>query len=95
MLVISSKVRFKLANKQPPVTQQEIEQCFANRVGSTLIDTREQHQTDPETRWFIAETDFGRRLKVCFIFEGNDVIIKTAYKPSVEEIQIYNELGLP
>jgi len=46
-LIISSKVREKLAGKQPPVTQDEIVQCFANRAGKLLFDGREQHQSDP------------------------------------------------
>ncbi|MDP2431797.1 MAG: hypothetical protein Q8O33_07180, partial [Pseudomonadota bacterium] len=69
-LVISPQVRIKLANKTPPVTKDEILQCFANRTGSYALDMRADHLTNPITRWFIAETDFGRKLKVVFMPQG-------------------------
>lgn len=65
-LIISPRVREKLSLKHR-VTEDEIVQCFANRDGRMLRDTREEHATDPPTLWFIAETDFGRLLKVIFI----------------------------
>ena len=45
-LIVSLKVRAKLAAKVPPVTQGEIKQCFANRTGIYLIDTRAEHEPD-------------------------------------------------
>lgn len=63
MLFISPKVRQKLIDKHS-VTQPEIEQCFANREGNFLLDEREEHQSDPPTKWFIAQTDYGRKLKI-------------------------------
>jgi hypothetical protein len=92
-LIISSKVREKLAGKQPPVTQDEIVQCFANRAGKLLFDEREQHQSDPPTRWFISETDYGRKLKIAFINTDQGVVIRTAYDPNSEEIRIYKKYG--
>jgi len=92
-LVISESVSAKLAAKQPPVTRQEIEQCFANREGIYLLDEREEHASDPPTRWFIAETMYGRRLKVVFIRRGNDTVIRTAYDPNAEERRIYEKYG--
>ena len=89
-LIISSKVRAKLAAKVPPVTQAEFEQCFANRNGIYLIDTRAEHESDPPTRWFIAETDSGRKLKVVFIPRPPDVVIRTAYDPNPAEMKIYD-----
>jgi hypothetical protein len=96
-LVISPKVREKLSQKSPPVTEDEIRQCFANREedGRYLIDEREQHRTDPPTRWFIAETDFGRELKVAFILRDGDVIIKTAYDPNPTEQRIFAQFAKP
>lgn len=90
-LVISTKVREKLRNKTPPVAETEIRQCFANRAGTYLTDVREEHRTDPPTRWFVAETDFGRLLKVVFIQNGSDISIKTAYDPNPTEIRIYKK----
>lgn len=90
-LVISPRVREKIANKNPPVTGAEIRQCFGNRLGKYLYDEREDNRTDPPTKWFIAETDFGRNLKVVFIQRDGDVFIRTAYKPNREEIRIYKK----
>ena len=92
-LVISQQVRNKLANKTPPVSKDEILQCFTNRTGSFLLDTRADHLTNPITRWFIAETDFGRKLKVVFIPTPDDIIIKSAFCPNAEELRIYDKFG--
>lgn len=58
-LNISDKVKQKLAAKHN-VLVEEIEQCFCNREKGFLMDTREEHASDPPTQWFIAETDYGR-----------------------------------
>lgn len=89
ILHISDAVEKKL-KEDHQVDQFEILQCFENRTRSTLIETREEHKTDPPTRWFIAETDAGRRLKVVFIqLTALDVAIRTAYEPSENEEHIY------
>jgi hypothetical protein len=90
-LKISHSVRAKLGNKNPPVTREEIEACFANRSGTYLEDTREQHKTDPPTKWFIAETFYGRKLKIAFIQKGANTIIRTAYDPNKDELRIFNK----
>lgn len=92
-LQLSQRIREKLAAKDPPVTEPEIVQCFANREGPYLFDIREEHRTDPPTRWFVAETDFGRLLKVVFIQKDDDVIIKTAYDANDAERRIYRQFG--
>lgn len=92
-LVISPSVRAKLANKKPPVSEEEIEQCFANRNGLFLRDTRERHDSDPPTLWFIAETDYGRLLKIAFIRKAGAIIIRTAYPPNEVELNMYDRLG--
>jgi hypothetical protein len=92
-LSISPKVLEKLANKKPPVTKEEIKQCFANRTGNYLLDEREEHASNPPTRWFIAETDFGRELKIAFILVGHVLIIRTAYEPNADEMRIYQKYG--
>lgn len=96
-LKITAKISAKLAGKVPPVTQEEIEQCFATRTRGYLTDTREDHLTNPITRWFISETYFGRKLKIAFIPLGNDIHIRTAYEPSAKELEIYlkNSTVLP
>ena len=63
--------------------------CFENRYGGLLEDTREEHATMPLTRWFIAETNESRCLKICFIPYETELHIKSAYEPNPEEIRIY------
>ena len=75
------------------VKKEEVDQCFANRNGKYLRDPRAEHQTNPPTQWFIAETDFGRRLKVVFIRNGSDIDIKSAFDPNQEELRIYAKFG--
>lgn len=53
-----------------------------NMAGPTCRDDREEHRTDPPTQWFVAETDRGRRLKICFVLQDGHVHIKTAYEAS-------------
>ena len=92
-LRVSSLVRKKLAEKHN-VSESEILECFGNRDGAYLKDPRAEHQTNPPTLWFVAETDFGRRLKIVFILEMNgEITIKTAYQPNVKEIHIYEKYG--
>lgn len=75
------------------VTRREVEQCFENRVGTFLEDTREDHQSDPPTLWFVAPTNCDRLLKVVFMFADGNVRIKTAYEAEPEAIRIYEKLG--
>jgi hypothetical protein len=94
-LYISKSVRAKLASKTPPVTEEEIVQCFANRTHKDLADLREKNRTNPITRWFISETDFGRKLKIAYMPTSKEVVIKTAYDPNSEECCIYLKVSHP
>lgn len=89
-LFISPRVREKLLLKHN-VTEAHILQCFANRTSGDLFDMRPQHQTNPPTRWFLAETDYGIRLKICYVFdEATQIVeIKSAFPPNEEEERIY------
>ena len=89
-LVISQAVAKKLAEKHR-VSRSELEQCFENRAGGLLLDTREEHLTDPPTVWFLAETDGGRKLKVVYVQRGELVFVKTAYDANADEREIYME----
>jgi hypothetical protein len=89
-LVISQPVAKKLAAKHR-VNRRELEQCFENRIGGLLTDTREEHRTDPPTVWFLAETDAGRKLKVVYVQRGELVFVKTAYDANEDEKEIYME----
>jgi hypothetical protein len=89
-IIISPRVRKKLAEKDPPVAEQEIIECFENRSKRALIDDRQQHRTKPPTRWFIAKTDARRRLKIVFItYPSGDHVIKSAFEPNADENWIY------
>ena len=87
-IVISPKIRSKLALKHN-VKPEEVEQCFANRNGEYILDTREEHATNPPTHWFIAETNYGRKLKVAFVAEHGNIYIRSAFEPSQATIQNY------
>lgn len=88
--VVPDTIKHKLSEKHN-VSEIEIIECFSNVPnGGFLIDTREDHQTDPPTHWFIAETNVGRELCVCFMqLENRDIHIKTAFEPSEERKKIY------
>lgn len=92
MLIISPAVRSKLSRRHQ-VSDSEIEEAFTNRQGGFLEDQRADNATIPPTLWFIAQTHHGRLLKVVFIIDGQNIIIKTAYEPNPEEIRIYRKYG--
>jgi len=91
-LKFSEKVINKLQDKHD-VSIDEVYECFFNfdSNGKFLMDTREDHKTDPPTLWFVSMTDKGRVLKVCFIEESKVISIKTAYDANSEEIRIYEK----
>ena len=92
-IVIAPRILTKLQNKSPPVSQKEVEQCFANKSGRLLKDTREKHRTNPPTLWFIAKTNQNRALKIVFMQIGLNVNLKSAYDPNPDELHIYNKYG--
>ncbi len=94
-LIVSVEIEKKLLRKHN-VTKQEVIECFANRDGDYLIDEREEHKTDPATHWFIAETDYGRKLRIYFVPHTNadgeiDLFLKTALQPKQHHIDTYNK----
>lgn len=91
-LLVSPAVLVKLREKHG-VSRREVEQCYENKCGTYLEDTREDHQTDPATLWFIAPTNANRQLKVVFIFIEGKVRLKTAYEPNTNEINVYEMHG--
>jgi uncharacterized DUF497 family protein len=92
-LRVSPRVGEKLAQKHG-VSVGEVLECFANRCGAALKDTRAEHRTDPPSLWFVAETDRGRTLKVVFmVMPDGEFEIKTAYPANPEEIRIYKKYG--
>lgn len=92
-LNISTQVRKKMDLKHN-VTPKELFECFENRTGSDLFDTRTEHITDPLTRWFLAYTNHCRLLKVVFIPRDGVMDIKSVFEPNSDEIRIYKKYGL-
>lgn len=93
IIVISDEIEEKLRKKHD-VTRREIEQCFDNRTGRLLIDNRPENATKPPTRWFIAETNNNRLLKVVYVRRDGQYFLKTAYEPNSEELRIYRKYGV-
>lgn len=93
-IIISKPIREKLETRHG-VSTREVEQCFENRTGHLLLDTREEHQTDPPTMWFVALTNKARLLKVCFITRDGNHYVRTAYDPNAVELSIYRSKGKP
>jgi len=90
-LKASERILKKLNDKHR-VKIEEVWECFINRVGGFLEDTRVNNRTEPPTMWFIAETDKGRQLKIVFIeLDDGNYEIKTAYEPNVTEVKIYEK----
>tara|TARA_R100001143_G_scaffold59533_1_gene58196 strand:+ start:571 stop:882 length:312 start_codon:yes stop_codon:yes gene_type:complete len=95
---ISPKISAKLTAKHS-VSEAEVWECFANVEGGFLVDDREDHQTDPATYWFVAETNHGRKLKVCFVPEAEGkrikfVNLKTAFAASDKDVVVYRKKAL-
>lgn len=90
--IFSSDILEKLGSKHN-VDRCEVEQCFENHIGLFLIDTREDHRTEPPTLWFLALTNKNRLLKVVFIHSDGNFIIKSAFEPNEAEISIYEKHG--
>jgi uncharacterized DUF497 family protein len=91
-LIVAAAVLVKLRDKHN-VSVREIEHCFENLCGLYLEDSREDHQTDPPTLWFIAPTNRGRLLKIVFMFIDGNVHIKSAFEPEKEAVDFYEKHG--
>lgn len=91
-IVIVPEIRHKLETKHQ-VREIEVHQCFLNRDGPYIEDTEEEHETESgyPTEWFIAETDKGRLLKVCFVCENGNVYVKSAFDANQKSLDIYEE----
>ena len=93
IIIFTESTLAKLAKKHN-VNQKEVEQCFVNREGGLLTDDREDHKTNPPTLWFVAPTNKNRILKVAYIQDGKEIIVKTAYEANMEEIRIYEKFAM-
>lgn len=91
-LRITDTTERKLREKHG-VSRNEVEQCFANRIGRLLEDQRAQHKTQPPTLWFLPRTNRGRILKVVYIQHDQAIHLKSAYPPNADELAIYAKYG--
>lgn len=93
IVIPSANIERKLAKRG--ISLEDCVECFENRTASFLEDTRERHQTNPKTLWFIAETNMGRLLKVVFIpfLDIGEIHIKSAFEPNSTEITLYRGAG--
>jgi hypothetical protein len=89
-LIISPAMEAKILDKHG-VRRVDIEECFCNKDGEYLEDTRTENKTNPPTLWFIANTHKDVVLKVVIVFEDEKIYLKTAYPPDENEIRIYNK----
>ena len=95
-IIISSKIETKLLDKKHNVRKHEVIECFANRDMDCkyITDEREGHKTDPETLWFIAQTDYGRELKIMFVQRTDkngepQIYLKSAFEANQKVKDIY------
>jgi mannose-1-phosphate guanylyltransferase len=92
IFIFSPKISAKISDKNHNVTEQEVREAFFNSDGNSLIDPRDQHKTNPATLWFVSETNKGRKLKVCYVFDGDHTIyVKTAYDATENIIRIFEK----
>lgn len=90
MIEASAPIKKKLEDKHG-VMWDEVHQAFNNRDESAgyLEETRPIHQSNPKSYWFIAETDYGRFLKIVFIELNDKTYIRTAFEPTGKQILQY------
>jgi len=88
-IYISETIAHKLKEAHN-VKGHEVSECFANLKTKFAYDTREGHQTNPPTLWFIGETNRGRRLKIIFLrYNQTEIVLKSAYEPNADEERLY------
>lgn len=88
--IITPTIEEKIKEKHG-VSVMEVEEAFNQFDGHLIEDTRAQHKTRPPTVWFLAETYDGKLLKLVLIWDVTNAraILKTAYAPDQEEINLY------
>ena len=91
-LIVSEKIKDKLKNKHN-VTIDEVFQCISNIEGQLIEDIAEEHRTTPSSFWFIAQTDYGRQLKVVLVPKDGKIFLKTAFDAKISHIQLYEDLN--
>lgn len=100
MGVIIHKSILKKLHEKHDVTEKEVIECLTNRMRSPIEDPREDHRTDPPTKWIVSYTNHLRVLKIVFIvmnddINGQNIVIKSAYEPTQEVFDIYEGYSNP
>ncbi len=100
MGIILHKATIKKLSEKHGVTEKEVIECLTNRTRGSLLDTREDHKTDPPTQWIVSHTNHLRVLKIIFIVTNDEIngvnaIIKSAYEPTPEVVDIYERYSKP
>jgi len=54
---------------------------------------REDYQTNPPTLWVISETNHCRLLKLVFMVKDGNAVLKSAFEPNQQEIDIYDKFA--
>jgi hypothetical protein len=89
MIIISPVIRDKIAREDHgAVTEREVRECFMCWDGRYCGDDREEHQTQSgcPTRWFVEDSHVGRKLKIVYVEDDENVYLKSAY-PATGEVQ--------
>lgn len=91
---ISPKTEKKIERKHNSISLDDIYYAFHNPLGGIFDDNRPEHKTEPPTRWFIGETEYGRKVKIAYIWPpGEKPRIKTAYEPKQPTLEYYKYIN--
>lgn len=85
----SKEILTKIAERG--ISMKEVSQCFQNVEHGYLEDGRPEHATKPPTKWFVAETDTGKLLKIMFVPRTDGVDLKSAYLATDNIDRIYKK----
>ena len=94
-LIIRPSIEKKIGSEDHGcITPKEIHECFENHCGRYALDPRPQHldRSGNPTPWIVGCTNRGRRLKVHFVQEGEDIEIKTAYPATDAVVALFERL---
>jgi len=90
MKIEASPAILKKMREKHGIDIEEVLECFSNIEHGFIEDTREGNVTNPPTYSFIAETDHGKEIFVCFMQARDRVIhLKTAFRPDVKRKEFY------
>lgn len=92
MLIIAPGIKDKIAREDHgSVTEREVRECFMAWDGRFCYDMKEEHRTDPPTRWFVCESHIGRLLKIMYVEDEEHVYLKSAYLATGEVKRIFDK----